>query len=74
MQIINDVGGGFMTLENLDVRRIVAERQIPYRAIAKQLGVTPEHLSRCMGYPLKEDMKKRILAAIEEIRCGSQSA
>ncbi len=39
--------------------------KLSYKAIAAQIGVTPEYLSRCLRYPLKEDMRVRIMAAID---------
>ncbi len=54
-----------MTLENIEIRQLVAEKQIPYYVIAERIGVSPEHLSKCMRRPLKQEMKERILSAIE---------
>ena len=55
-------------LENIEIRRQVAEVPLRYKDIAKHIGVTPEYLSRCMRYPLKPDMYIRIVAAIYELR------
>ena len=57
-------------LENIEVRRQVAEVSLRYKDIAKQIGVTPEHLSRCMRYPLKPEMYIRIVTAIQCLREG----
>lgn len=59
-----------MPMENLDVRLIVADAKLSYKAIAKQIGVTPEWLSRCMRYPLKPEMRQRILDAVDQLRGG----
>lgn len=55
-------------MENLDVRLIVADAKVTYKAIAARIGVTPEYLSRCMRFPLKPDMKERIIAAVDDLR------
>ena len=55
-------------LENIWVRSQVVEARLHYKDIAKQIGVTPEYLSRCMRYPLKPDMYARVVAAIYELR------
>ena len=53
-----------MGLENLEIRQLVDNKKLTYREIAKQIGICPEHLSRCMRYPLKPEMKSRIISAI----------
>lgn len=55
-------------LENIEIRRQVAEARLHYKDIAKQIGVTPVHLSRCMRYPLKPEMYVRVVAAIFDLR------
>ena len=55
-------------MPNLKVRELVRHCGYTYREIAKQIGVTPEYLSRCMRYPLKPEMEKRILAAITNLQ------
>ena len=59
--------GGVFT-ENLEIRLLVADLKLSYRAIAAQIGVTPEYLSRCMRYPLKPEMYERIMAAIDALK------
>ena len=54
-------------MENLDVRLIVSDAKLTYKAIAKHIGVTPEHLSRCIRFRLKPDMRARILKAVDEL-------
>ncbi len=61
-------------MENLDVRLIVADAKLTYKAIAARIGVTPEHLSKCMRYPLKPKMRARILAAVDDLRGGTNDA
>ena len=55
-------------MENLDVRLIVADANLTYKAISARVGVTPEYLSKCMRYPLKPEMKARIMAAVDDLR------
>lgn len=55
-------------MENLDVRLIVADAKVTYKAIAARIGVTPEYLSRCMRYPLKPEMRARIIIAVDQLR------
>lgn len=55
-------------MENLEIRLLVADLKLSYKAIAGRIGVTPEYLSRCMRYPLKEEMRARIMAAIDALR------
>lgn len=62
-----DKGVEIMKVINLDMRVAVADSKISYKAIAAQMGVTPEYLSRVMGRPLKGDMRARILAALAEL-------
>lgn len=55
-------------LENIEIRMMVAEARLTYKAIAKRIGVTPEYLSRCMRFRLKPEMNKRIVDAINVLR------
>ena len=55
-------------MENLEIRLIVADMKLSYKAIAARIGVSPEWLSRCMRFPLKPDMQARIMAAIDNLR------
>ena len=57
-----------MMLENIEIRRQVAEAKLTYREIAKKIGVTPVWLSRCMRKPLKPEMYVRIVSAIYDLR------
>ena len=56
-----------MRTTNLDVRVAVADGNVSYKAIAAQLGVTPEYLSRVMSRRLNPIMRARILAAVAEL-------
>lgn len=55
-------------MENLDVRLIVADAKLTYKAIAARMGITRQYLSMCLRYPLKRDMKERIIAAVDDLR------
>ena len=55
-------------MENLDVRLIVADANLTYKAIAARIGITRQYLSTCMRYPLKPEMKARIMAAVNDLR------
>lgn len=59
---------GIFMLENVGVRMLVAESRLKYKDIAKYIGVTPEHLSKCMRYKLKPQMYMRIMTAIHDLR------
>lgn len=61
-------------MENLEIRLIVSDMDIPYKKIAARIGVTPEYLSRCMRYPLKPEMESRIISAIESLRGDKDDA
>lgn len=59
---------GAIMAENIDIRCQVVKDRLHYKDIAKQIGVTPEYLSRCMRHPLKPDMYARVVTAIYELR------
>ena len=53
------------TLENLEIRQMISEKNLTYKALAARIGITRQYLSTCMRYPLKPEMKARIMAAVE---------
>ena len=55
-------------MKNLDIRREVSGNGLKYKDIAKELGVTPEWLSRLMRFTLSPENKARILEAIEKLK------
>jgi hypothetical protein len=55
-------------LENLDVRLIVSDAKLTYKAIAAEIGVTRQYLSKCMRYPLKPEMRSKILDTVDGLR------
>ena len=61
---------GGIDMENLEIRLIVADLRLTYKAIAARIGVTPEYLSRCLRFPLRPEMYSRIMAAIDDLRGG----
>ena len=57
--------------ENMDIRLIVMESGLTYKAIAERIGVSAEYLSRCMRHPLSREMYFRIVAAWQALRLVS---
>lgn len=55
------------TLENLEIRKLISEKNLKYKEIAARIGICPEHMSRVMRYPLKPEMQARIVAAIDDL-------
>ena len=54
--------------ENTILRLEIAKSGLRYKVIAARIGVTPEYLSRCMRFPLKPEMEKRIQRAIDDLK------
>lgn len=57
-----------MSMENIDVRVAVCESGLKYKAIAYEMGISPEWLSKLMKKPLSADNKNRILYAINALK------
>lgn len=59
-----------MNLEknNPDIRLYVQASGLMYKDIAKQMGVSAEHLCRTLRAELKPQMRDRILTAIRKLR------
>lgn len=57
-----------VSLENLEIRLAVQEAGLTFRLIAAQMDITPEYLSKVLRKPLKPEMKKRIVDAINVLR------
>lgn len=55
-------------MKNIDVRVLVSESGLTYKAIAAELGITPEWLSCLMRYTLTAENKARITAAVEKLK------
>lgn len=57
-----------MTLENLDIRRLIIESGLQYKQIAELMDVRPDTLSRSMRYKLTQTKRACILAAIDALK------
>ena len=55
-------------MKNIDVRVLVSESGVTYKAIAAELGITPEWLSRLMRFTLTAENKARITEAVEKLK------
>lgn len=55
-------------VKNLDVRILVSESGLKYKAIADQMGISAEWLSKLMKYTLTAENKARIIAAINKLK------
>lgn len=55
-------------MKNIDVRVLVSESGLTYKAIAAELGITPEWLSRLMRFTLTAENKARITAAVKKLK------
>lgn len=55
-------------MKNLDVRVMVSDSGLKYKAIAKELGISPEWLSKLMKHTLTADNRARIIAAINKLK------
>lgn len=60
-------------VKNLDIRMLVSDKRITYRAIADRMGITHTHLSRLMREELKPMQRERILAAISYLDEGKEA-
>ena len=57
-------------MKNLDIRTLVSEKGLKYKDIAKEMGVSPEWLSRLMRFTLTAENKARIMGANEKLTGG----
>ena len=55
------------TIENLDVRKAARAAGVTLWRIAAEVGVSEPTLQRWMRFPLPEDKRERILAAIAKL-------
>lgn len=67
MQYINEGGSA---VKNLEIRMMVSECNLKYRDIAKEIGISPEWLSRLLREELSPENEDRILKAIEVLEKG----
>ena len=59
-------------MKNLDIRIAVKESGLTYKAIAKEIGVTPEWLCRLMGAVLSPGNQLRIMTAIDRLKAREE--
>lgn len=57
-------------MENLSIRLMVEKSGLKYQAIAKEMGISQEWLSRLLRKELSADNKVRIMGAIERLTKG----
>lgn len=55
-------------MENLNIRIAVKDSGVTYKAIAKEIGITPEWLCRLMRNDLSPENKIRIMTAIDRLK------
>ena len=65
-QQITEKGGNGM--ENVDIRLLVSDSGLTYKAIAKEIGIHRGSLSRLMRTQLSPENRIRILTAIDQIK------
>lgn len=53
------------SMKNLDIRILISEKGLKHKDIAKEMGITPEWLSRLLRYDCNRSDRERILKAIE---------
>lgn len=58
------------TVKNLEIRMLVSDCNLKYRDIAKEIGISPEWLSRLLRKELSPENEDRILKAIEVLEKG----
>ena len=61
-----------MTLENVEVRKAVAESGQSFKSIAERIGITRQHICRLMAKPLSEENRLRILDALAQLEEGNK--
>ncbi len=54
-------------MNNLDIRLLVSEKKLTFKAIAEEMGVGRTYLSRIMGKKLSVKNKLRIIEAINRL-------
>ena len=55
-------------MNNLDIRLLVSEKKLTFKAIAEEMGVGRTYLSRIMGKKLSVKNKLLILEAINKLK------
>lgn len=62
------------SLENLEIRLLVSDMKLSYKEIASKIGISRQYLSKCLRYPLRPEMRDRILLAINELGRDRENA
>lgn len=55
-------------MENVDIRLLISDSGLTYKAIAKEIGIHRGSLSRLMRKDLSPENRTRILTAINKIK------
>ena len=55
-------------MKNLDIRIAVKDSGLTYKAIAKEIGISPEWLCRLMKADLSPETQIRIITAIDRLK------
>lgn len=58
---------------NADIRREIFENELTYRQLAGELHLSHEHLSRLLAHPLSDQNRRRITAAVEQLKQRKQA-
>ncbi|WP_395318169.1 hypothetical protein [Fructilactobacillus frigidiflavus] len=54
-------------MQNLDIRKKIADNRLKNWEVANKVGITDGRFSVWLRTPLREDRKKRVLDAINEL-------
>ena len=54
-------------IPNLDVRRMIEDSGLMNKQIALHMGISPNHLSNLLKFPLSDKNRKRIRNAIKQL-------
>ena len=60
-------------MKNIEVRMMVSDAGVTYKAIAKELGITNTWLSAIMRYELSEFNRERITQAVKNLQAGGSN-
>lgn len=55
------------SMNNVDIRILIAEKGLKHKDIAKEMGISPEWLSRLLRYDLDECSRERIIKAMDNM-------
>lgn len=60
-------------MKNIEVRMMVSDADVTYKAIAKELGITNTWLSAIMRFELSEFNRERITQAVKNLQAGGSN-